>query len=137
MKKYYNTTKKLTSIAHKLKPNNIDRLYKLYGKFTHKQRRILLNPKTPLHRIIRLIRIVDKTEKHKTRVYPEIEVGDYVRIHRNKDKLDKEHVSTWSDKRYKVNRITESFGQKLYFLEGYTQNNREAGLLRHDILLTA
>ena len=76
-------------------------------------------------------------KKNKTRVYPDIEVGDYVRIHKNKDKLDKKHVSTWSDKRYKVNRITETFGQKQYFLEGYTQNGRVAGLLRHDILLTA
>ena len=68
MNKYYNTTKKLTSIAHKLKPNNVDRLFRLYGRFTHTQRRVLLNPKTPLHRIIRLIRIVDKTEKHKTKL---------------------------------------------------------------------
>ena len=35
--------------------------------------------------------------KNKARVYPDIEEGDYVRIHENKDKLDKEHTSTWSD----------------------------------------
>lgn len=75
-------------------------------------------------------------KRKKTRVYPDIEEGDYVRIHRNKDKLDKEHVSTWSDKRYKVDRIDESTSQKMYFLEGYTQNSRKTGLLRHDILLT-
>jgi hypothetical protein len=74
---------------------------------------------------------------NKTRVYPDIEIGDYVRIHKSKDKLDKEHISTWSDKRYKVNEITEKFNQKLYFLECYTQNNRKTGLLRHDIILTA
>ena len=60
-----------------------------------------------------------------------------MRIHKSKDKLDKEHISTWSDKRYKVIEITEKFNQKLYFLEGYTQNNRKTGLLRHDIILTA
>ena len=76
-------------------------------------------------------------KKNKTRVYPDIEIGDYVRIHKSKDKLDKEHISTWSDKRYKVIEITEKFNQKLYFLEGYTQNNRKTGLLRHDIILTA
>jgi hypothetical protein len=75
--------------------------------------------------------------KSKTRKYPDVEIGDYVRVHKNKDKLDKENVSTWSDKRYKVNYIQSSFGQKLYFLEGYRQNNRVIGLLRHDILLTA
>ena len=77
-------------------------------------------------------------EKHKvnTRKYPDIEVGDYVRVHKNKDKLDKEHISTWGDKKYKVENITETFGQKYYFLEGYTQNSRKQGLLRHDVLLT-
>ena len=74
--------------------------------------------------------------KHKTRVHPDIEVGDYCRVHKSKDKLDKEHISTWSDRKYKVESITETFGQKYYFLEGYTQNNRKQGLLRHDILLT-
>ena len=76
-------------------------------------------------------------KKSKTRLYPDIEVGDYVRIHKNKDKLDKENVSTWSDKRYKVNDIEDSHDQKMYYLDGYKQNNRVVGLLRHDILLTA
>ena len=82
------------------------------------------------------VKINMEMRKSKSRVYPDIQVGDYCRIHKNKDKLDKEHVSTWSDKKYKVNRITESFGQKLYFLDGYTQNGRVVGLLRHDVLLT-
>lgn len=73
----------------------------------------------------------------KTRLYPDIDIGDYCRVHRNKDILDKDNVSTWSDKRYKVNDIEESMGQKLYFLDGYKQNNRVVGLLRHDILLIA
>ena len=37
-----------------------------------------------------------------------------MRIHKSKDKLDKEHVSTWSDKRYKVIDITEKFNQKRF-----------------------
>ena len=74
--------------------------------------------------------------KNKTRVYPDIEEGDYVRIHKNKDKLDKEHVSTWSDKKYKVTKTNSAFNQKQYFLDGYAQNGRVTGLLRHDILLT-
>jgi hypothetical protein len=72
----------------------------------------------------------------KLRKYPNVSVGDTIRLYKNKDKLDKEHISTWGDRKYKVESITETFGQKYYFLEGYTQNNRKQGLLRHDILLT-
>ena len=75
--------------------------------------------------------------KTKTRLYPEIQIGDYVKIHKNKDKLDKENVSTWSDKRYEVTDIDEAMGQKLYFLDGYKQNGRVVGLLRHDVLLVS
>ena len=75
-------------------------------------------------------------KKKTTRLYPEVHIGDQVKIHKNKDKLDKENVSTWSDKKYEVNNIEESMGQKLYFLDGYKQNGRTVGLLRHDILLT-
>ena len=71
------------------------------------------------------------------RKYPEIELGDFVRVHKNKDKLDKEHISTWSDKKYRVNNIVEVFGQQYYYLDGYTQNGKRTGLLRHDVLLTA
>ena len=53
--------------------------------------------------------------KNQTRVYPDIEEGDYVRIHKNKSVHDKEHVSTWSDKKYKVTKITNVFSQKQYF----------------------
>jgi len=82
------------------------------------------------------VKINMEMNKHKTRVYPDIDEGDYCRIHKNKDKLDKEHISTWSDKKYKVIKITNTFNQKQYFLEGYTQNGRQVGLMRHDILLT-
>ena len=82
------------------------------------------------------VKINMEMNKSKTRVYPDIEEGDYVRVHKNKDKLDKEHISTWSDKKYKVTKINSAFNQKQYFLEGYTQNGRVASLLRHDILLT-
>jgi hypothetical protein len=74
--------------------------------------------------------------RSKTRIYPDIEIGDYVRIHKKKSAMDKENVSTWSDRKYKVNNIEESHGQKLYFLDDYKQNDRVVGLLRHDILLT-
>ena len=74
--------------------------------------------------------------KKQTRLYPEIQIGDYAKVHKNKDKLDKENMSTWSDKKYEVNDIEESMGQRLYFLDGYKQNGRTVGLLRHDIFLS-
>ena len=75
-------------------------------------------------------------QRSNTRKYPDIEVGDYCRVHKSKDKLDKEHISTWSDKKYKVIKITNTFNQKRYFLEGYSQNGRQIGLMRHDVLLS-
>ena len=74
--------------------------------------------------------------KTRTRIYPKIDIDDYVRILKKKDKLDKEHISTWGDRKYKVIDIKESFGQNYYYLDGYKQNGRDVGLLRHEILLT-
>ena len=68
------------------------------------------------------------------RRYPDVDVDDNVKIYKKKDKLDKEHISTWSSKIYKVNKIETKFNQKYYYLEGYTQNQRVAPLLRHEIL---
>ena len=68
------------------------------------------------------------------RRYPDVDVDDNVKIYKKKDKLDKEHISTWSSKIYKVNKIETKFNQKYYYSEGYTQNQRVAPLLRHEIL---
>jgi len=69
-----------------------------------------------------------------TRRYPDISVGDYVKVYKKKDKMDKEHRSVWGERKYKVENIKESFGQPTYYLEGYTQNNKQFPLLRHEIL---
>ena len=73
-----------------------------------------------------------------SRIYPEIHVGDYVRIRKKKDKLDKERVPLWSPIKHRVERIHESMGQKLYNVplrpgEGLRQRD----LIRSDILLVA
>ena len=75
--------------------------------------------------------------KH-SRVYPEIHIGDLVRIYRKKDKLDKERVPIWSVTKHRVERIQESMGQKLYYVplrpgEGRTPKP----LIRSDILLVS
>ena len=68
------------------------------------------------------------------RIYPDVDIDDNVKVYKKKDKLDKEHIPVWQGKIYKVEKIDKKFGQKYYYLEGYTQNGRIAPLLRHEIL---
>ena len=49
-----------------------------------------------------------------TRKYPPLNVGDTVKVFQKKDKLDKERVSTWRTENYKIEKIEESHGQKIY-----------------------
>ena len=47
-----------------------------------------------------------------------------------KDKLDKERVSNWSSRKFKVEKIEESNGQNFYKISG-----RDKLLMRNEILL--
>ena len=68
--------------------------------------------------------------RNKSRKYPELNVGDTVRIFfKKRTQKKKENVSNWSDKKYKVVRTSESFGQTYYHLENETRT-----YLRHDLL---
>ena len=64
------------------------------------------------------------------RIYPNINIGDYVKVYKKKDKLDKERVSLWSKEVFKVEGITESMGQNFYKLEG-----KPKALMRAEMLL--
>ena len=64
------------------------------------------------------------------RKYPEISVGDTVKVYKKKDKLDKERVSNYWPKKYKVEAIETSFGQKFYKVEGFKKV-----LMRSELLL--
>ena len=66
----------------------------------------------------------------KKRKYPNISVGDDVRIYTKKKQFDKERVAVWSDYKYKVIRIDQSHGQSFYHVEGL-----DRPYLRHEILL--
>ena len=68
-----------------------------------------------------------------SRRYPEIVVGDRVRIFQKKDKLDKERVSTWSTQVYIVENINESMGQFYYKLSPQPLNWKSV-LQRSEIL---
>jgi hypothetical protein len=69
-------------------------------------------------------------KKLSSRVYPNLSVGDFVRIYRKKDKHDKERVSNYSKDKYKIEDIQESMGQNFYKLEGQAK-----ALMRSEILL--
>ncbi len=64
------------------------------------------------------------------RKYPEIEVGDQVRVFRKRDKLDKERAPRWSENKYEVTEIVYSLEQKFYHIAG-----RDKPLMRSEILL--
>ena len=68
----------------------------------------------------------------KKRKYPDINVGDSVRVYTKKKNFQKERAPVWSENKYKVEDITENFNQKFYHIEG-----RDRPLLRHEILLSA
>ena len=49
----------------------------------------------------------------RTRKYPDIAVGDKVRLYKKKDKMDKERVGAWTTDLHEVEAIKESEGQNL------------------------
>jgi hypothetical protein len=65
----------------------------------------------------------------RNRKYPNISVGDKVRLYRKKDKLDKQHIGVWSHTLHTVEKIIEENGQKLSKIKGY-----DRPFLRSEIL---
>ena len=61
--------------------------------------------------------------------YPELDVGNKVKIYKKKTILDKERKSVWSDTVYTIDKIDEKPGQEYYHLNGYNKP-----LLRHEML---
>jgi len=68
-------------------------------------------------------------KKVSTRKYPNILIGDKVKVYRKKIITEKENKSYWLPTVYTVDKISVSFGQKYYHLERYKRP-----LLRHEIL---
>ena len=77
-----------------------------------------------------LVKFNLELKRRTSRKYPNIAIGDTVRVFKKKDKLDKERVSNWSTEKYKVTDIQESMGQKFYKLEG-----RDQVVMRNELLL--
>ena len=81
---------------------------------------------------IRTVKTTLELHRVKKRKYPDIHVGDSVRIYTKKKNFQKERVPVWSENKYKIEDITENFNQKNYHIEG-----RDRPLLRHEILLVS
>ena len=63
------------------------------------------------------------------RKYPDINVGDTIRIYKKKDKFDKERVPVWSTTTHTVERIEEEHNQNFYYITGLPRP-----FLRNEIL---
>ena len=63
------------------------------------------------------------------RKYPEINVGDTVRIYKKKNKFDKERVPTWSKTTHVVEKIENENNQNFYYITEFPKP-----LLRNEIL---
>ena len=57
------------------------------------------------------------------RTYPDLKVGDYVKIFHKKDKLDKERHSNWMPNKEKIKEIKESMGQTFYVIDNIRRPN--------------
>ena len=66
--------------------------------------------------------------KHK-RLYPDINIGDMVKIYKKKNLFHKEHISVWSKDSYEVETIDVSRGQQFYKLK-----DTIIPFMRHEIL---
>ena len=63
------------------------------------------------------------------RKYPDLRVGDKVKLYHKKDKLDKERISVWGDTVYEVKEIKHEKGQEMFYLTNYSKP-----VLRHELL---
>ena len=65
--------------------------------------------------------------KHNRR-YPELHVGDNVKIYQNKQIFDKGHVSRWTNETVTITSISMSNG-----IVFFNTTARESGFLRHEL----
>ena len=66
----------------------------------------------------------------KNRVYPDLDVGDEVKIFRKWKPNEKERVSNWSQNIYTIENIENKLGQSYYRVEGNTRQYLRFELLK-------
>ena len=81
-------------------------------------------PKNEAH--VRTMLEINAIRKRK---YPDLKVGDKVRLYSKKDKLDKERISVWSKTVYEVKEIKHEKDQEMFYLANYPKP-----VLRHELL---
>ena len=59
-----------------------------------------------------------KMKATRTRTYPDLVVGDHVKLFKKKDKMTKERISYWSDNKYEIEDIEEHNDQLFYKVAG-------------------
>ena len=64
------------------------------------------------------------------RKYPELDLGNNVRVYKKKSKFAKERVPVWEEVVRQVERIDTSFGQKFYKVTGITRPLIRSNLLK-------
>ena len=96
----------------------MDRLYNLEILLTHN------------NKLVFEVKLNLSLQAKRNRTYPEVEVGDSVKIMRRKGISEKERTSHWVRTPQKVKRIDKKLGQNHYYLE----NDDKGGYLRHELL---
>ena len=66
----------------------------------------------------------------RTRMYPELNVNDEVKVMRKKGISEKEKTSHWLKNKQTITRLDQKLGQKYYYLD----NDTKRGYLRHELL---
>ena len=65
----------------------------------------------------------------RNRVYPDLNVGNEVKIFRKRKPNEKERVGVWTKQTYKIAKIEKKLGQEYYYIENY-----DGAFLRHELL---
>ncbi|MCR9134318.1 MAG: transposase family protein, partial [bacterium] len=66
----------------------------------------------------------------KTRKYPNLRIGDEIKIFRKKGITEKERNSTWSVNKYKIEKIEQKLGQDYYYVEGVSRPYLRSEILK-------
>ena len=98
-----------------------DKMVSSTTKFTPKQARLKKNELE--------VKLNIASQAKRTRLYPELDVGDRVKVMRKKGITEKENTSHWLKTIQKITRIQSKLGQKYYYLDGESR-----GYLRHELL---
>ena len=76
-----------------------------------------------------MVKNIMSAEAKRKRLYPDINIGDMVKIYTKKKLFHKEHISVWSKDSYEVESIDVSHGQHFYKLKDHIKPS-----MRHELL---